>query len=111
MLAAHMDFEELGKRIRTARKTRRLSLESVASKAGISGAALSYIERGKTHVTLETLEKIAEALECDLQVEIIATNEASPAQRVSKLLSRLSPSERRTLDALLDLWEKERLPE
>jgi transcriptional regulator with XRE-family HTH domain len=48
------------------REKRRLSMTTVAAKAGLSQQMVSYVERGIRNPTLETLLRISEALEIDL---------------------------------------------
>lgn len=57
--------------IKTLRKERKLSQLKLAEKAGIKQAVVSYIETGKREPTLQNLEKIAEALDCDLEILMI----------------------------------------
>ena len=52
----------LGPRIRTLRLQRRLTLQDVADKAGITPSALSQIERNHSNPTLSSLKAIAAAL-------------------------------------------------
>jgi transcriptional regulator with XRE-family HTH domain len=52
----------LGPRIRTLRLQRRLTLQEVAAKAGVTPSALSQIERNHSNPTLSTLKAIAAAL-------------------------------------------------
>lgn len=63
-----------GKRIRSLRAERDLTLKELASKAGISLGYLGDIERGRTNPSLETLNAIATALSIDPQV-LIASDE------------------------------------
>lgn len=53
----------LGKRIRELRTSRNLSQDKLAEVVGISGKYLGEVERGDGNVSIEKLEKIAEALE------------------------------------------------
>jgi transcriptional regulator with XRE-family HTH domain len=54
--------EELGRRIKRIRESRRLTLKAVEAAAGISATHISEIERGKTSPTLGALLRIARAL-------------------------------------------------
>ena len=54
--------EELGRRLRTARFERNLTLKEVASRCGMSATHISEVERGKTSPTIGALQRIAEAL-------------------------------------------------
>lgn len=54
---------ELGKRIKVLRKERGISQEELSFKAGISAAHLGQIERAVKKPTVETIGKLAAALE------------------------------------------------
>ena len=56
-------IEELGRRIRTLRIERRMTLKQVEQAAGLSATHLSEIERGRTSPTIGALVRIARALE------------------------------------------------
>ena len=53
----------LGLRIRKLRKETRMSQEELAFKAGLNAAHFGLIERGLKKPTIETVSRIAEALE------------------------------------------------
>lgn len=53
--------EELGNRLRSIRKERKLSLEQLSGKSGIALATLSRIETGKGTGTFRTHQRLAEA--------------------------------------------------
>ena len=54
--------EELGRRIKRVRESRKLTLKAIEASAGISATHVSEIERGKTSPTLGALLRIARAL-------------------------------------------------
>jgi transcriptional regulator with XRE-family HTH domain len=56
---------EIGRRIRTVRQERKLSLRQVAATAKLSATHISEIERGHTTPTVGALVRIAEALGCE----------------------------------------------
>ena len=56
------DRHSLGRRIRELRRAQGLTLNDVATAAGVSVSLLSQVERGKTDPSLETLRDIADAL-------------------------------------------------
>lgn len=58
------DDMSVGSKIRAIRKSRKLSITEVESRAGISEGNLSRIETGKQWPREDTLAAIAEALEC-----------------------------------------------
>ena len=57
---------EFGKRLRTLRTGKKMSQEELSFKAGISPAHLGQIERAEKKPTLETIGKLAEALDISL---------------------------------------------
>ena len=63
------DYEALGQTIRVLRKERKLSQEVLSGLAGIARTHLTMIENGTIHATVDTLWKIAYALDirpCEL---------------------------------------------
>ena len=59
--------EKLGLRIYDLRKEKSLSQEKLALKANIDRAYMHLIEKGRTNVSIELIEKIAIALEIDIK--------------------------------------------
>ncbi|RJQ30066.1 MAG: XRE family transcriptional regulator [Peptococcaceae bacterium] len=55
----------LGKNIRQFREIKELTQEQLAEKAGLTGAYLGYIERGERNPSLETIDRIAKALQVE----------------------------------------------
>ncbi|MEE8226919.1 MAG: helix-turn-helix transcriptional regulator, partial [Kiloniellales bacterium] len=51
-------------RIRELRKARGLTLKRMAELLGTSNQQISHLEKGRRRLTLEWMERIAEALEC-----------------------------------------------
>jgi transcriptional regulator with XRE-family HTH domain len=59
-------LEELAHVIRQHRIARKLSQKELADRAGTSHSAISRIESGRHGITVETLQRIAQALGVDL---------------------------------------------
>jgi len=57
----------LGSRIRYLRKSKGFTLDEVAQRCGIFKSNLSKIEKGQRNPTTDTLEKIAQALQCSVR--------------------------------------------
>lgn len=57
---------KVGELLKAARKSRGKSLRDFEKIIGIARGNISNIEQGKTNITLETLEKFAEALDYDI---------------------------------------------
>ncbi len=62
--------ETLGRRIRDARKMRRLSLRALAESSGVSRSMISEIERGTKSPTIAVLAAVSEALHLPISVLI-----------------------------------------
>ncbi len=60
------DKSELGRRIKSVRDTKHLTLKTIEAAAGISATHISEIERGKTSPTLGALVRISKALGKDV---------------------------------------------
>jgi transcriptional regulator with XRE-family HTH domain len=56
--------------LRSERENRRLSMNQVAERAGISQQMVSYVERGMRNPTLDTLLRMSSAIGIDL-VDVI----------------------------------------
>jgi transcriptional regulator with XRE-family HTH domain len=60
--ASDGSLRELGRRIRDLRRQQSKSLATLSAASGTSVTMLSYIERGLTHPSLKTLDRIRQAL-------------------------------------------------
>ncbi len=85
----------LGDKIREIRKSKNLSQEHVAYLASLSPAHLGQIERGNKKPTIETINKIAEALDITVidlfsfdmpQIELCATKPHGNLETINLLL-------------------------
>lgn len=57
-----IDKKETGKRIKNFRMSKNISMTELAKTAGVSKSLISQVERGEVYPSLQTLEKIADAL-------------------------------------------------
>ena len=62
----------LGSCVRTLRQQQKISLESLASKAGVSYQYLSGVETGKENFTVQVLESLAKALLIPVRTLVVA---------------------------------------
>ena len=103
----------IGKRIRDYRQQQGLSQEKLAERAGCHATYIGQIERGEKNATLESIQKIAEALQVPLSLLFekiespIRPEEQIPAACYEWLLSK-SIAEQETLFHLLNYTFKER---
>jgi len=63
-MGSFVNLADLGRRVRTARLARRLTLEEVVTRAQFTVSWLSKLENGQLTPSLEGLVKLAEVLEC-----------------------------------------------
>lgn len=59
-------LDELGRRIRSQRKSLGLSQEELALEAGVDRSYYGAVERGERNITFLVLCRLAAALQCDL---------------------------------------------
>jgi transcriptional regulator with XRE-family HTH domain len=67
---------DVGERLRAIRQRRRQTLREVAERAGLSESFLSQLERGRTSVSISSLQRIAAALGVDVS-DVFAVDSAS----------------------------------
>ena len=97
----------IGGRIRMYRTRKNLSQDALGEMAGLHGKYIGQLERGERNATLESIEKVARAL--DLPFEILFENiivggtQNEIPKRCYDLLTPLSLKEQK---AILDLIEK-----
>lgn len=64
---------ESGNRIRQIRNSKNKTMKSIADEVGISIAYLSDIEKGNRNGTKDTIQKIADALDVEIE-ELMSTD-------------------------------------
>jgi transcriptional regulator with XRE-family HTH domain len=78
-----------GARMRAFRKSLGMSLKEVAGKANLSYQYLASVEKGEVNTPIETLAKIAEALNTSLDVIIAGKRSATYAATLRALADEL----------------------
>lgn len=94
----------VGKRIRSLRKLRDLSQEQLAEQADISSKYLGEIERGRSNLTIDILEKLSAALEVTVVDFFAFQHESSRAilkQEIQSLIKRANDKELKTIFRVL----------
>lgn len=66
------------KMLRTARKTKGLTMKELGEKVGVSESAISQYETGKREADFETLLKIGEVLDCSIDYLLRGEQEKKP---------------------------------
>ncbi len=72
----NIDYGIIGQRIKEQRCKHTLTQEKLAEKLGFSVGYISQIERGITHINLDTLSKISLELHCDITYFLTGVNVA-----------------------------------
>ena len=85
----------LGLRIRELRNERHMSQEELAFKAGISAAHLGQIERALKNPTVDTVAKIAAAM--DVSITTLFTDEQAKPDAGSPVISKINAHRERWL--------------
>ena len=98
-----MDIKaRLSVRIKTLRQRRKYSQEVLAEKTGRSVDAISAIERGKSFPNFETIERLAEALEVQVQ-EFFADDRIDASSSRTRMMTEITDILRNLSDEELTL--------
>ena len=95
-------LQEIGKRIIERRNKLGLTQEELAEKGDLTPQFISYAEGGKRSMRPENLLKIAEALEVSADYLLTGTVVDKDLLLLSDKLSKLSPSQLRTVENIID---------
>ena len=102
MSDSELCLQEIGKRIMDRRKKLGLTQEALAEKGEVTTQFVSYAESGKRAMMPENLLKISSALE--VSADYLLTGEIIDKDLLilSDKLRRLTPSQVRTVEAIID---------
>ena len=101
----------MGQRIRELRTDRKMSQEELAFKSGISPAHLGQIERATKNLTIDTVSKIAAALEVPIS-ELFSENlmefttQNAVIEKINIHLERMTEEEQRDFLKILRIFAK-----
>ncbi|MCL1806778.1 MAG: helix-turn-helix domain-containing protein [Oscillospiraceae bacterium] len=97
----------IGERLRTYRNRTGMKQEELAERAGVHPTYIGQLERGEKNATLESIEKVARALDLPFEVLFEAIIEGETANVVARecyeLMTAQPEKEQR---AILDLLKK-----
>ena len=109
-----IDYKEIGKRIRAERRRQDITQEKLAETAKISISFMGHIERGGRTLSIETLAKLADALNMSIEYIVCGEYNYQPKMLPSEVhdaLNQMSDSQRKvflgmmkTLAAHPDMW-------
>lgn len=83
------DYSIIGNRIRRAREDKGITQETLAESMEVSNAYISKIERGRTPVNLENLDKICTVLETSTDYILRGTNTTTEDYMRSEIIDML----------------------
>lgn len=105
-----MNYKDLGHRIRTARRQKKMTQEFLAEKVGISASFLGHIERGTRVASLETLVALCNALSVSpnhlLAASLDSSSYAMPTGLSTEDRARLTHFLRMAEDTVLN-WDED----
>ena len=99
-----IDYKELGKRIRAERRRQDLTQEKLAEMAEISDSFMGHIERGGRTLSIETLAKLANALNMSVEYIICGEYNYQPdmlPMEIHDALSQMSESQRKVFMSMM----------
>jgi len=80
--------EEIGRRVRSAREARQISLEDLGHLSEVNWTTIGRIERGTSSPTVESLVRIADALEIDAGTLISGLTADAYGNRLHQITAR-----------------------
>ncbi len=97
-----MDHKKLlGQRIKYFRKAKNLTQEQLAELVGMEPNSISIIESGRNFPTLNSLEKIANALEIELNLLFKYSSTRTGAQIIDEINRELNKLDNQKLEKVL----------
>jgi len=94
----------VGDKIKDLRNGRSWSQEELADKANVSRSFMGEIERGQANATIESLEKITNALEITLE-DFFKNLQPSTDSKLALLMDKMNRLDVESLKDLLDFME------
>lgn len=98
-------YRVLALRVREERRRAELTLEQLGERAGITGAFVAHIEAGRKRPTLNTIEKLAHALDTSVAALLASQRDGvtADADHIHRFARCIAPLSRKQKDALLKL--------
>ena len=103
----NIDYKLIGSRIKNRRKECGFTQEKLSEVIEVTPGYISQIERGTTKISLDTLAKIANHLDCDVASFISDSNNGSSdylLDDLSEKCRKLSADEKQMFSAFIDVY-------
>jgi len=105
-MSVEIDYTKIGKRIRSARKERKMKQEEVALACKCSSNHLSAVENGDNKPSLELLIRLANVLDSSVDYFLMDTEHANPKFlincRIAPKLENCSTQDLQLIEHLID---------
>ena len=107
-----LDYGQLGKRIKQARKIKSFSQNTLAEKAGLTPNFIAKIEGNNTSISLKTLVNIANALE--ISIDYLFLNDTNMLEQgkktstdlfIDNMLQNFSESDKELLIDMINVFK------
>jgi len=98
------NLKRIGKNIRAARKSKKLTIETLSELAGISESFLGTVERGESSISIETLTNLCKVLDVSADSLVMRGEESAltPSDKRDTLLTMLKNAPDEELGFLID---------
>lgn len=98
-----MDYLLLGARVREQRLKKKLTQEKLAEMCNVSSSYIGIIERGNKKLSVETLVKIANALDISTDFLLSDSLTLTPEIQTKEILTPLKDLKQKDVDLLTDM--------
>ena len=110
MKEIHVDYTAMGNRMRTARKQKGYTQETLAETVGVTTGHIGSIERGRAKIGLETFVRICRVLDVtpdELLFDSAFSPETVAHHEMAELLKRATPAQLRKAVKLVETMMEE----
>lgn len=109
-MGIELNYAELGQRIRRYRQFAHMTQEQLAEKIDMATSNISHIERATTQVSLQSLVKIANALNVSLDQlvcdSLLAVSSSYLDKDLAELLKSCTPKEKKIIRNIVEVTIK-----
>lgn len=104
-----IDYNIIGKRIKEKRKFKSMTQETLAEHLDVSVGYISQLERGITHINLDTLSNISIALGCDITeflTDVTISGETFLSSEIINVFNTLNDRHRKMLLEIAEILKR-----
>lgn len=104
-----IDYNIIGKRIKEKRKYNAMTQENLAERLDVSVGYISQLERGISHINLDTLSNISIALGCDITeflTDVTISGENFLCSEIRNVFNTLNDQHRKMLLEIAEVLKR-----